>query len=391
MKYNETNVWEKLISIENDIYTTAVDSESVSLMQGIGGLPILYDNLFCTTGNKEYIEKNDIIINKIIDLLGCSINSLKYYDGLSGLVLLFDYLLQKGFNNYGFDEIIEDSKDLLYEAFLSDLDNLDFLHGAQGIFMIFLYQHQGKESDKRTKLMMKSIIIKIKEYIKNSKEVNSNTKINCGLAHGLISYILILSKYLEKNDCRAVREVLNNLVNVLLETESKNESSLSIFPSIVDSAAITFTAKYIVPLGWCYGDNIISLGLLKAGIVLQNNTIIEKAKQIAVTTTKRNSISNAIVHDACFCHGTSSIAHSYNKWYKYTCSLDFKNSYEFWIDKTIEMCSFENGIGGYKQFTGINNLQNNIGLLDGACGVALVLLDFVNGKTTNWDRFFLLE
>jgi lantibiotic biosynthesis protein len=391
MQHNKTQIWNKLFSIEKDIYTAAFESNSASLMQGIGGIPILYDNLYCATGDKVYIEKSNEIVNKIIDLLSSSISSLKYYDGLSGIALLFDYLLQRGYDSFGLDEIVEDCKNLLYETFLSEIDDLDFLHGAQGIFMLFLYQQPGKESDKRTKEMMMRIVETMNEYINNSKKGKDETKINCGMAHGIISYILILSKYLAKNDCKIVREVLYKLVNLLFETETKNKSSLSIFPSIIDYAGLTSEAEYVVPLGWCYGDNIISIGLLKAGSVLNDDFIIEKANEIAITTTKRNNVKNAIIYDACFCHGSSSIAHSYNKWYQYTGNLTFKNSYELWIDKTIEMCSFKNAIGGYKQFSGGNNYEKNIGLLDGACGVALVLTDYASGKITDWDRFFLLD
>lgn len=391
MEHTKVQIWDKLFSMEKDIYKVAIQSNSVSLMQGLGGVSILYDNLYCATGDEIYAKKNIEIISTITDSLSNSISSIRYYDGLSGNAFLFDYLLQKGYGDFGLNEIIEDCTDLLYETFLAEIDDLDFLHGAQGIFMFFLYQKPKETSNKKIQEMMMHIVSKINDYITICKDGKSNAKINCGMAHGMVSYILLLSKYLSKNNCQITRETLYKTVNLLFESETENISSTSIFPSIINYYSLTKEAEYDVPLGWCYGDNVISLGLLKAGIVLQDNFIIEKAKKIALATTKRDNIKSAIVYDACFCHGSSSIAHIFNKWYRYTGSSAFKDSYHLWINKTMELCSFENGIGGFKQFSGENKYEKSIGLLDGACGVALVLSDYATGKLTNWDRFFLLD
>ncbi|MCK0125306.1 hypothetical protein MWU76_12945 [Gelidibacter sp. F2691] len=128
------------------------------------------------------------------------------------------------------------------------------------------------------------------QLIKNDRKYSSNHhKTNCGLAHGLCSFITIFEDIFKNfHNIENAIKALKCSVNTILEFAIEDENSLSV---------------------------------LKAGNFLNDEYLIKEAKRIAFKTVERATIVGAArtyTGDAGFCNGASSIASLYKKWYKIT-------------------------------------------------------------------------
>lgn len=379
-----TAAGKKLAEIEQQLFDTCLDNTPLSLFNGKGGLLLLYHNLYTVLGDDDYSRKSQLITEQLMDDITKGIPSFTYCDGLTGIAALFSYLREKAFFDNSIDSLLEQCDQVLHNALQVTLDNAnwDYLHGASGIILYFIERN-------RTGRGPKSLEPVIDQVIRGQLE-QSGEYTNCGMAHGLVSLLMLLSKYVRiAEDPANIRSHIKAIAEKLMAFRSSDPGSLSVFPSIVKPANPA-EWNYEVPLGWCYGDTTISIGLYHAGKTLHSAYLVKEATELALHTTKRVSRQDSRVFDAGFCHGGASVAHIYRKWYQYTLNPVFLDSYHSWIDQTIAMCSFEDGIGGYKKFTG-KTYSPECGVLSGAAGVALVLSDFIGNGPSDWDRFFLLS
>jgi lantibiotic modifying enzyme len=379
-----TAAGKKLAEIEQQLFDTCLDNTSLSLFNGKGGLLLLYHNLYTVLGDDDYSRKSQLITEQLMDDITKGIPSFTYCDGLTGIAALFSYLREKAFFDNSIDSLLEQCDQVLHNALQVTLDNAnwDYLHGASGILLYFIERNKTGRGAKPLEPVIDQVI---RGQLEQSGEYT-----NCGMAHGLVSLLMLLSKYVRiAEDPANIRSHIKAIAEKLMTFRSSDPGSLSVFPSIVKPANPA-EWNYEVPLGWCYGDTTISIGLYHAGKTLHSAYLVKEATELALHTTKRVSRQDSRVFDAGFCHGGASVAHIYRKWYQYTLNPVFLDSYHSWIDQTIAMCSFEDGIGGYKKFTG-KTYSPECGVLSGAAGVALVLSDFIGNGPSDWDRFFLLS
>ncbi len=387
---------DKLFAMEADIFNAIPQHQSMSLLQGIGGLPILYLQLYKNTKSRSYLKKMDVIFDQLIDALRSSEPSVTFCEGIAGVSLMLNYMHKEtSYNKRTVTElsgILDTIMFRFYQQHNSFYD-LDFLHGSAGILVAWLSKKSSSAKVfEEVKQLMPKFVKALEIYLNNlNAEANPKKIVNCGMAHGLISQIMILSMYTSKFGDRQYLPLIERMVSLMIAVQYKGENVLnSVFPSIVNLNDDSVNYKYIVPLGWCYGDTTASIGLAKAGEVLEDQNIIDFAYQIALRSISRQTDTQAIIYDASFCHGSASIAHSYNKWRWRTNDPAFDTAYERWICRTLELCQFEDGIGGFKKFEG-DKYSPETGLLDGAAGVAMVLSDYVYDQKSTWDSAFLLS
>lgn len=399
-------VYKRIIQIEKDLHKNFESENNISLFTGFGGYPVFYYMLFALTKEKQYLNKFNKCIEKVFEMLNKSEYSLSYCDGLSGISYMLNFMQQRGvirINSLGEDLKYIDK--ILLEYSLentSSIDDIDFLHGTLGVahYLNSRLKHNPKISTK-TELLFTRIggiinedIIKA-QSVKNIQIYEENLhKTNCGLAHGYVSYLLIFSDYLNNSKQNEyIRNVLSNSVECLLSFESKNDTTASVFPGI---AINNFTADYSTHLGWCYGDQAVSLGLYKTSKVLNDVSLLKKAKNLAYKTLERDSLDKLLLMfksmDAGFCHGLSSIAYICKKWHDITGDIVFHSRYLKFIEDILNLDYKKEGIGGFQKYMGNGAFETRVGLLDGSIGIGLVLIDFlIEDKTTMWDDLFLLN
>jgi hypothetical protein len=387
---------DKLFAMEADIFNAIPQHQSMSLLQGIGGLPILYLQLYKNTRSRSYLKKMDVIFDQLIDSLQRSEPSVTFCEGIAGVSLMLNYMHKEtSYNKSTVSELIGILDTIMFRFYRQHnaFYDLDFLHGSAGILVAWLSKKSSSAKVfTEVKQLMPKFIEALEIYLNNlDAEPNPKKIVNCGMAHGLISQIMILSMYSSKFGDKQYLPLIEKMVSLMIAVQYKGNNVLkSVFPSIVNLNDDSADYKYIVPLGWCYGDTTASLGLAKAGEVLQDKNIVNYARQIALRSISRETDTQAIIYDASFCHGSASIAHSYNKWRWQTNDPAFSTAYEKWIGRTLELCQFEDGIGGFKKFEG-DKYTPETGLLDGAAGVAMVLSDYVYDQKSTWDSAFLLS
>ena len=375
-------------------------SSKLSLMgEEMGGLIFLQQLSKISTSEEVLIAletKIEATFLKIND-----IDHTTFASGLSGIGWAYNYLFKEGVLDGSIeslllqiDEVVEASVSKLLK-----LNDYDFLHGVigQGTYIL----------ERKNYNLLSKIIDEIdSNAIRNENgacwvsdfiiddDFNSKKVYNISLSHGSSAIIIFLSKFLNSNFENTfingkAKKILNEAVKFILSCKMNNNDS--IFPTIceIENLEKGMGSR----LSWCYGDLGISIALWHAGVALQNETIKQEAVYVCLHTTNRRTKKETGVVDAGICHGSSGIAHIYNRMYRYTGRKEFKEAASYWIAETLNMAIFEDGLAGYKSYQSelMGGWKNEYGLLDGIAGIGLVLLSHISEEEPTWDRCLLLS
>lgn len=147
-------------------------------------------------------------------------------------------------------------------------------------------------------------------------------------------------------------------------------------------------------LAWCYGDPGIAATLLVAARAAGVPAWEDKALEIARAAARR-PLEQAFVRDAGLCHGAAGLAHLFNRFWQASSEEVFRDAARFWIERTLELRVPGEGIAGFRAWhaqPGPNGQWvADPGLLEGATGVALVLLAAASTVEPEWDRILLVS
>jgi lantibiotic modifying enzyme len=142
-------------------------------------------------------------------------------------------------------------------------------------------------------------------------------------------------------------------------------------------------------IGWCYGDAGVAAVLYRASQCAQNKDWELEALRVAKFAA-RVSPHSAKYFDACLCHGSSGIAHLFNRLFQQTGDIVFARAARRWYRIALTSRSGENGIAGY-EFNWLGRTAGYPGLLRGAAGLGLSLLAASTPQSPDWDRMLLLS
>ena len=107
--------------------------------------------------------------------------------------------------------------------------------------------------------------------------------------------------------------------------------------------------------------------------------------------SRRELTQNSVV-DACLCHGTSGIALVFYRMWRNTRLPEFRRATDYWIEQTLKMARFDDGLAGYKTWQGTEKgYQSSQELLEGIAGIGLVLLSYYYDMEPTWDKCLLLS
>lgn len=314
-----------------------------------------------------------------------SIPNLTLSYGLSGILFSLEY----SYNTIADNSEIEVDKDfcdflilecikMLYE------DNFDLLTGGIGILNFLIENHiEYLDSDAIDKILC-AIVDKQINGIWLSK---NSVKINLGLSHGYISIVMVLLKIHKFFPEKRIEEVLVNTLDMTLSF--KNEMNiLSCFPNFVNRDRLKTNQPS--RLAWCYGDLGMSLLFFLAGKNLSNNVYYEQGQEILNRINQRKDLKENLIYDASFCHGSSGVAHILNKLICDYNIPELSTLYDYWIKMTIEMMDI-NRFLSYEPQDDIIEFVENYGLLNGYCGIGMVLIDYISkNKNLDWSNPLLV-
>ncbi|MGK9121112.1 lanthionine synthetase LanC family protein [Olivibacter jilunii] len=398
---------EKVIKIEEDVFDM-VRSQRIpaSLYTGFSGLALLQYKLFLYTGSDIYLERMSDILDKVLSILKLGGSSYSYCDGVTGIAFLFNYLLEQGVLDDSVEPLLRNIDSLLISIVRrgKNVNTLDFLHGNLGVYNYLIDRYKQDKLRHKDILELLSIYHKdLSKYLKPALNVNNlvfrpdndqNYSLNCGFAHGVLAHIVLCCKIEKLLPLQTTsNHKLGELVSVLqLFKRKANQVTAPLFPSIVKYNSSTFDTTYDVPLGWCYGDLITAFSLIYLGSESNNIDLLEEGIEIADRTIYRKTSDTTQHNDASFCHGAAGVAFLYKRLYELTHIDRYVKAYDYWLSITMNEGRFSDGVGGYKKSVG-RGFSNEVGLLDGAAGIGIVLLDALSGIDGKSDigRFFLLN
>jgi lantibiotic modifying enzyme len=213
---------------------------------------------------------------------------------------------------------------------------------------------------------------------------------NLGLAHGVPGIIALLGRIYAAGISREkTGRLLEGAVYWLLQQRLPHDDQSSFFSVHVPGAR-----PEICRLAWCYGDAGVAAALFRAARSVGEKSWEREALTIAHRAAARDGQSCGVV-DACFCHGSSGLAHIFNRLYQATHDEVFAAAARYWIERTLQFCNPGDSPAGYRvksvDSRGNIGLQARYGILEGIAGIGLSLLAATSAVEPCWDRIFLLD
>jgi hypothetical protein len=384
-------------SILSNVYIGINKDKSISpaFLTGDAGIQ-LFNLLYLENKNKV----DDEAFQSNIELLAENSLSFSYptfCSGFAGINWFFKYLYEKNvLNKEDLSMLCYRDKELENVSIqMLQIGNYDFFHGAVGIAYYLLYSPN--MAPERYFSDFFEVINSLFDKSTNNDSIPSynfstksivHSEVNFGLSHGVPSILKFCVQCFKQGICiDASRKLAWRIINYLL-AHTNPAPAISYFPYSVSTVKET---ERVTRLAWCYGDLGVGIVLYQAGIVFQDKRIVDFSLEVLLHSTKRRTIGEAIIFDAGVCHGTAGIAHIYNRMWHYTKDPVFKEACDYWIRKTVDFSTYEDGIAGYKKYNGINKeYESEYGLVEGTTGIGLVLLSYLTGDFS-WDYCLMLN
>jgi lantibiotic modifying enzyme len=211
--------------------------------------------------------------------------------------------------------------------------------------------------------------------------------LNCGLAHGIAGILSVLAlAYRAEVRVPGSRSAIERLGHWLV-AQSQTDDWGTIWPAAVGVKASDPATP--APVGWCYGNPGVARSLWLAGTALGDTALCETAAE-ALRSVYRRPPSRRGVTSATFCHGVAGLLHITLRFASDTALPEFSREANGTLEHLLGMF-VEDSVFGYRDHDHETGMTDRLGLLEGAIGVALVLLAAASQQEPDWDRIFLLS
>ncbi len=373
---------------------------NVNLMGGDAGVSLFLSYYAKYSKKDEYAEKSINIVSDIFDEISDGYSYPTFAGGLAGIGWLIEFLAQNDFLEVNTNETIGDLDEHLYSIMIKEMkqNKFDYLHASGGIALYFLKRDSLLDRNKYISEFVDLLALSSIKKENHNKWISSifvgydkeEDVYNLSMSHGIASIISILLKiYLKGINKDKVFELLKGAINYLLINQLDITDNISYFP---DSVSLIDTKGHSTRLAWCYGDLGISVALWNASIALNDKALEQKAIEILLHSAKRKNLTENYVMDACLCHGTTGIAHIFNRMFINTGISEFEEASEYWFNETLKMAKFEDGLAGFKSWrTEERGWKNDYGFLEGIAGIGLALISAISDIEPSWDECLLLS
>tara|TARA_B110001469_G_C9631685_1_gene316049 strand:+ start:97 stop:1296 length:1200 start_codon:yes stop_codon:yes gene_type:complete len=367
----------------------------LGLLSGKSGMVILFGHLNKLFPNK-YNETVEELIGDIFDSIENERNTFSMSNGISGAAYAIQSLQAiEGFNSE--TDILCDLDKYILKSLHVEIknNNWDPLHGFIGQGLYLLQRHKYFD--------LTSQLTKIVDILYNSRvdyesykvwitpefQPHSNDNYNFGMAHGMsgiVSFLsLVAQQGIEKKRCEEMTYSCLDFFKFFYRDLDK----MYFFPTRID--LIGSIDKGEGRLAWCYGDLCVANVFFHASKAFDNKDWFNIGKEIALHTTEIKFEDSGII-DPMICHGSAGVILQYYRYYKLTGDLKFKKALEYHLDIILNnFYEKDLGIGGfqYSLYKDEKYIQvNEVGLLEGTTGIALVFLTLLY-DLEDWDLFLM--
>lgn len=390
-------------NIAKQIQEERVRITNPGLLDGKAGIVLLYAYLSKLFPEKNYSDITAGILDELVDSLSNDELGHDMSSGVAGIAFAFQHLRNIGVLDKADDLNLSEIDEFISVGIDNDSQagNWDPLHGMVGLGIYFLERHKETGEKKYLEkivdylIQMRTIVNGHKIWITPGYGKYSNDNYNFGMAHGMPGILSFLAQVHVKGiKQQEIEEMISSCLPFLLQYQYAEHEGYC-FPASIEVAPGKEDQKPGSRLAWCYGDLCMANTLVHCGKSLSRNDWKNKGIEIALKATQR-TFENSDCMDAPFCHGTTGIAHQYNRFYQLTGNEVFKWAMENWLAITLEkFYKPGEGAGGY--FFRTFNEEKNIfemtaqhGLLEGSTGIALVYLSGLYiDLNPGWDIIFL--
>ncbi|HWW00653.1 MAG TPA: lanthionine synthetase C family protein [Candidatus Acidoferrum sp.] len=224
-----------------------------------------------------------------------------------------------------------------------------------------------------------------------------NGYLNCGLAHGIPGPLGALAlAYLAGIRCAGLEEAIDRLAGWLVAHRLDDEWGLN-WPNGVALRPPGDPAGRIYPMdkstqaqaGWCYGSPGVARVLHFAGQCLERSEYCDLAVQ-AIEAVLRRPVAARRIESPTFCHGVAGLLQIVLRFANDTSSKALEAGAVALTEQLLGLYEPESLLG-FRSVEFAGKRVDQPGLLDGAPGVALVLLGVACDTNPAWDRLFLLS
>lgn len=351
---------------------------------------------------EQYSADGLLLLEEVINNLNTpqsQINTLNFYDGLSGVLSVMSNLNASGLVDIDFDDFkIFDSLLIDHVEKGIDEDNFDFFYGSMGALSYLV----SRLPDEELLPAVQKIILKLCSKISGSSQpfllVSKHTDrindvisyhANLSLAHGMSSTILNLITYLSKDeDNLVVRKTISGCINQII-TLNQQKSSAKVYEKFIYSIhQDTGEPSYYPRIGWCAGDLNMLHVLYSGSIALEEEAWSAFADDRAERVMNRISINETLVYDPFLCHGSMGIYHYYKHLYDLTGKPGFKNASEIWLDKGIGFLSdIDESFFFSPEYKKTGHVHS---FFYGVPGLVLPLISAYDPTLVHWSKLILL-
>jgi lantibiotic modifying enzyme len=213
-----------------------------------------------------------------------------------------------------------------------------------------------------------------------------------GVAHGAAGAVALLGGICGAGVEQATSRLLLEGAVSWLMTHSVPTGAGPTFPVWVAPGVRPSPAR----CAWCYGDPGIAAALLLAARGLGAADWERAAVALACRAAERPASETGIVNGG-FCHGAAGLTHIYNRMYQATGKPELGRAALYWLERTLDFYRRARQAGGSWVQGNWDPAQperwtwTGTGLVEGAAGVALVLLAAATSVEPAWDRMFLVS
>ena len=393
----------------DDIYRILIKKitkiKDFNLYWGKSGI-CLFFAYYQTINKKCQNNIEDIVESLIDDASQYKMTDSKHLTFYSEMAWLLCHLYEKKLINIDLDDYFSGIDESLYEGMIILWNKKEHgcINGAISIGLYFYYRYiLGGEKCKHYLELFVDLIQKtaIEEENKTMKWITTIDYVtleqgfNLGIAHGIPGILLFLRKlYLENIKKDVISDIIIKTGDFLLLQKKSLKTHKSFF-----YYSITDSPGHDSKLSWCYGDISVGYSLFMISTLrgIERKDIKENALDILLNTTTRTILWDNKIVDAGLCHGTSGIAHIYNKLYHHTSMLQFRDAALYWYQETIKMAKYDNEYAGYRLPSSIKDSEmklfetENLSYLTGISGIGLSLLSAIYPIEPSWDMSLLLS
>jgi lantibiotic modifying enzyme len=392
------------------------------LAQGYSGLALLFGQLDrCFPG-----EGWDSIAHEHLELAAHGAATQAYlmpsvFSGFGGLAFVAWYLSRSGTRYQHLVSTLEKSLIRKLKPMIADLSNqhdgvpvnaFDMISGLSGVCVYLVSRLKSGETESALRDLVRCLIeLSCEEnglprwysppHLSSSDDFMlqqfPNGYLNCGLAHGIPGPLGALSlARLAGLNYEGLEEAIDCLAAWLTTHRLDDEWGIN-WPTGVGLLPPGDPAGRVAPVnaspqgqaGWCYGSPGIARALYFAGLALRKPEYCDLAVG-AIEAVLERPVAARRIESPTFCHGVAGLLEIVLRFANDTGAETMRTGAKVLTEQLINLYEPESLLG-FRSIEFQGKRVDQPGLLDGAPGVALVLLAVACDVEPDWDRIFLLS